>query len=99
MICPNCGKAMTRVEYSGSGPGGERKESLCCHVGLDLLDNWAVLELLPEEMLTAALEADHAAAEAFFEGIGEAGRKCNDRLARWQAENLEKFKDPALEPA
>lgn len=92
MTCPNCGKEMTRVEYSSVG--GVRRESLCCHVGLDILENWAMFEVLPEELLTAALEADARQAEAFFERVRLAGLAANDRLAAWQAENREQFTEP-----
>ena len=65
-ICPACNGTVARVDLSASGAGDVHFSS-CCGVGLALLDNWDVIEALPEVLQQKAIEDSRAELEQWQE--------------------------------
>jgi hypothetical protein len=86
---------MVRVEISSTG--GERRESLCCGVGLDILDNWEVFAALPEELREAALATDRAQAEEQMARWRAEDAACERRQAEWRRRNVHLYEATAQE--
>jgi hypothetical protein len=59
MICPVCGGQVVRVDLSASG-AGEVHYSGCCQIGLELLDNFEVIDGLPEPYRQQAIADSRA---------------------------------------
>lgn len=59
MICPVCGGQVVRVDTVSSG-AGEVHYSGCCLISLELLDNFEVIEGLPEPYRQQAIADSRA---------------------------------------
>lgn len=88
MQCPICGGQVTRVEVSREG--GEIAYSLCCHVPLEILDNWDVYEGLPEQLRNVAIDRAKADHVALRQKWAEDARRFREALAHSQHEHLMK---------
>jgi len=72
--CPACGGTILRTDTTTS-MAGEIHYSACCLIGLDLLDNWDVVEGLPEPLRQQAIEDSRAAHAAWHKrNMEEAAR-------------------------
>lgn len=79
--CPFCGGQVTRVIASSAA--GERAYSLCCDVGLDLIDNFEVFEALPADLRDLAIEQGRQARREMNEKDRHEAARFKASLARW----------------